>query len=108
MALVESSIRSENGDDESGADVVCEKLCYLGDNHPGNRDDLPISYLRLEAMITEKRNYEQSILVPHEDMKQSAKDCGIDECQVALDFFHDIGMIIDPSKYKNITASTIT
>ena len=105
MALVESSIMSKN--DISGANVVRETLRQLGDNHPGNKDDLPISYLRLEVMITEKRNNEKSILIPREGIEQCAKDCGIDECQVALDFFHDIGIIIDPSKYKNIITSII-
>ena len=104
MALVESSIRRD--DDTSGANVVRGTLKQLGDNHPGNNDDLPISYLRLEATITEKRINNGLLLIPHKEIEQCAKDCDIDECQVALDFFHDIGIIIEPSKY--IIAYTTT
>ena len=98
MALVESSIRNKNDSSGSGANVVREVLKRLGDNHPKNKDDLPISYLRLEAMITEKRNHVSSLLIHRKEIEQWVRDCDIDECQVTLDFFHDIGTLIDPSK----------
>ncbi|XP_065910258.1 uncharacterized protein [Dysidea avara] len=105
MALVESSIRSENDSSESGANVVCKKLHHLGDNRPENKDDLPISYLRLEAMITEKRNHVSSLLVHRKEIEQWVRDCDIDECQVALDFFHDIGTLIDPRNLPTLFLS---
>ena len=103
MALVESSIREESDTNRSGADVVRKMLKQLGDLHPGNKDDLPISYLRLEASISKKRSNSDLLLISHKELEQCAKDCDIDECQVAvaLDFFHDIGIIIDPSKYAH-------
>ena len=110
MALVENSIREENDTSKSGAKIVRKKLKKLGKL---NTNDLPISYLHLEEMIMEKRNV---ILIPHdssiknanlylvhrEELEQCAKNCNIDECHVALNFFHDIGIIIDPSKYRCI------
>jgi len=97
MALVESSIRSENDTSGSGANVVRDMLKQLGDNHPDNKDDLPISYLHLEAMINEKR-HQSLLLIPHGKIEQWVRDCDIEECEVVLNFFHDIGIIIDPSK----------
>jgi len=77
MALVESSIRRE--DDTSGANVVRGTLKQLGDNHPGNNDDLPISYLCLsEATITEKRTNNGLLLIPQKEIEQYAKDFDID------------------------------
>ncbi|XP_065910261.1 uncharacterized protein [Dysidea avara] len=102
MALVENSIRNES---RSGANIVRKTLKQLGDDHPGNKDDLPISYLHLEAMITEKRNNNGPLLITHEEIEQCAKECGIDECQVSLDFFHDIGIIIDPRNLPTLFLS---
>ena len=101
MALVESSI--ENNEDISGAKVVREKLQSLGEGHPSNKDDLPLSYLRLESKIFEersKRSENKSYLIPHDEVKQWAKDLGIEDIKVALDFLHDIGIIVNPSKYN--------
>lgn len=96
MALVESSI--QNDEEASGAKVVREKLRSLGDNHPGNKDDLPISYLRLESKIFEERSKSKLLLIPYDEVEQWARDFGIEDINVALDFFHDIGIIINPSK----------
>lgn len=97
MALVENSI--ENDEDDSGAKVIRKKLQSLGENHPGNKDDLPLSYLRLESKIFEERSKNQSFLVPRREVEQWANDFGIEDINVALDFFHDIGIIINPSKH---------
>lgn len=98
IAMVENSIR-ENG---SGADVIRQKLLDLGNKHHGNKDDLPTSYLRLEQHIFEKRK--QNSLISREEVERWAnKEIGIDHPAVALTFFHDIGIIIDPSK-SSLTA----
>ena len=94
VATVENSIRG----DDSGADVIREKLSRLGDGHPGNADDLPISYFRLEHQIFKEREQHRGGLVSREEVGSWAKKYGIDDPSVALLFFHDIGTIIDPSK----------
>ena len=96
MALVESSI--ENNQDASGAKVVRKKLQSLGEFHPSNKDELPLSYLRLESKIFAKRSENKLFLVPRDEVKQWANDSDIEDVNVALDFFHDIGIIINPSK----------
>ena len=96
MALVESSI--ENNEDASGAKVVREKLQSLGKFHPSNKDELPLSYLRLESKIFAKRSENKLFLVPRDEVKQWANDSDIEDVNVALDFFHDIGIIVNPSK----------
>ena len=101
MALVESSI--ENNEDVSGAKVVREKLKILGEGHPGNKDDLPLSYLRLESKIFEERSKRfenKSFLIPRGEIEQWANDFGIEDVKTALDFLHDIGIIVNPSKYN--------
>ena len=99
MALVESSI--ENNEDISGAKVVREKLQSLGEGHPSNKDDLPLSYLRLESKIFEersKRSKNKSFLVPRGELEQWANEFGIEDLKTALNFLHDIGIIVNPSK----------
>ena len=98
MALVESSIRN----DMNGAIAVRKKLHTLGCKHPSNNNDIPISYLRFETVITEKTNLSSLLLLPRAEIEQCAKDCGVEECQLALNFFHDIGIVIDASKYRSI------
>ena len=92
IAMVENSRRG----DDSGADIIRKKLLKLGDQYPGNNDDLPTSYLRLEHKIFEERK--QSSLISREDVVGWAREFGIDDPDVALTFFHDIGIIIDPSE----------
>ena len=94
VATVENSIRG--GD--SGADVIREKLSRLGDGHPGNADDLPISYFRLEHQIFKEREQHHGGPVSRVEVESWAKKYGIDDPSVALLFFHDIGTIIDPSE----------
>ena len=104
MAVVESSI--ENNEDISGAKVVREKLKILGEGHPGNKDDLPLSYLRLESKIFEERSKRfenKSFLIPHDEVEQWANDFGIEDIKTALDFLHDIGIIVNPSKQNSTT-----
>ena len=99
MALVESSI--VNNEDVSGAKVVREKLQSLGEGHPSNKDDLPLSYLRLESKIFEersKRSKNKSFLIPRGEVEQWANEFGIEDLKTALDFLHDIGIIVNPSK----------
>jgi len=91
IATVENSITGNN----SGADVIREKLSYLGESHAGNADDLPISYFRLEHHIFKKR---EKHLVSREEITSWAKEYGIDDCSLAVTFFNDIGTIIDPSE----------
>ena len=70
MALVESSI--ESNEDASGAKVVREKLLSLGKTHPGNKDELPLSSLHLEAKIFEersKRSENKLFLVPRDEVE---------------------------------------
>jgi len=98
IATVENSIRGDDSKRGSGADVVREKLSSLGDDHPGNKDDLPISYLQLELHIFKERDQYQNSLVPREEVNSWAKLYGIDDPSVPLSFFHDIGTIVDPSK----------
>jgi len=95
IATVENSIRG----DDSGADVIREKLSYLGGSHTGNADDLPISYFRLEHQIFKEREQHQSCLVSREEIKNWAKKYGIDDSSLAITFFNDIGTIIDPSEF---------
>ena len=99
MALVESSIKNTEGG--SGAKVVQEKLRSLGEGHPGNKDDLPLSYLRMESRIFEERSKESEFLVPYHEVEQWAIDFGIEgteDINTALNFLHDIGIIVYPSK----------
>lgn len=96
MALVESSIA--NSEDFSGAKVVREKLQSLGEGHPGNKDDLPLSYLRLESKIFEERSKNKSFLIPCDEVEQWANEFGIEDLNTALDFLHDIGIIVNPSE----------
>ena len=98
MALVESSI--DNNEDDSGVKVVREKLLKLGEAHPGNKEELPLSYLRLESKIFDKRSDSKLFLIPHEEVEQWATDCDIEDVDVALDFFHDIGIIVNPRKQQ--------
>ena len=96
MALVESSI--DNNVDDSGVKVVREKLLKLGEAHPGNKEELPLSYIRLESKIFDKRSDSKLFLIPLEEVEQWATDCDIEDVEVALDFFHDIGIIVNPCK----------
>ena len=99
MTLVESSI--DNNEDDSGVKVVREKLLKLGEAHPGNKEELPLSYIRLESKIFEerfKRSDSKLFLIPREEVEQWAHDCHIEGVDVALDFFHDIGIIVNSSK----------
>jgi len=98
VAMVENSIRGDDSESGSGADVIRKKLSSLGDRHPGNKDDLPISYLQLELHIFRERCQQKDGLAFREDVEAWAKMYGIDDPQVPLTFFHDIGIIIDPSK----------
>ena len=52
--------------------------------------------------MNEKRNLSSLLLLPRAEIEQCAKDCGVEECQLALNFFHDIGIVIDASKYRSI------
>ena len=92
IAMVENSLTG----DRSGANVIRQKLLELGDRYPGNNDDLPTSYLRLEAKIFKERK--KNNLISRKEVEGWAKEFGIDDPTVALTFFHDIGTIIDPSE----------
>ena len=92
VAMVENSLTGVDG----GANVIRQKLFELGDQYPGNNDDLPTSYLRLEHKIFEERK--QKNLISRKEVMRWAREYGIDDPTVALTFFHDIGTIIDPSK----------
>ena len=101
MALVESSIK--NSEDSSGAKVVQEKLQSLGEGHPGNKDDLPLSYLRMESRIFQERSKKSKFLVPYHEVEQWAIDFGIEgteDINTAMNFLHDIGIIVYPRKYN--------
>ena len=97
VAMVENSL---TGDDDSGANVIRQKLLELGDQYPGNNDDLPTSYLHLEHKIFQERK--QRNLISRKEVVGWAKEYGIDDPAVALTFFHDIGTIIDPSELSSI------
>ena len=92
IAMVENSLRG----DDSGANAIRDKLLKLGDQYPGNNDDLPTSYLRLEQKIFEERK--QNTLLSRKEVIEWAREFGIDDPAVTLTFFHDIGTIIDPSE----------
>ena len=92
IAMVENSLRG----DDSGANAIRNKLLELGDKYPGNNDDLPTSYLRLEQKVFEERK--QNTLISQKEVEGWAREFGIDDPAVALTFFHDIGTIIDPSE----------
>ena len=92
IAMVENSLRG----DDSGAIAIRNKLLKLGDRYPGNNDDLPTSYLRLEQKILKERK--QNTLISRKEVVGWASKFCIDDSAVALIFFHDIGTIIDPSK----------
>jgi len=100
FTMVENSIRSDEEQDDredgSGTSIIRKKLFQLGDRYPGNNDDLPISYLRLEQKIFEERK--NNSLIFREEVEGWAREFGIDDPTVALTFFHDVGTIIDPSK----------
>ena len=96
IAMVESSLTGVG----SGANVIRQKLLELGDRYPGNNDDLPTSYLRLEAKIFKERK--ENNLISRKEVERWAREYGIDDPTVALTFFHDIGSIIDPSKLLSI------
>ena len=92
IAMVENSLRG----DDSGENAIRDKLFKLGDQYPGNNDDLPTSYLRLEQKIFKERK--QNTLISRKEVIEWAGEFGIDDPTVALTFFHDIGTIIDPSE----------
>ena len=92
IAMVENSLRG----DDSGANAIKKKLLELGDKYPGNNDDLPTSYLRLEQKIFEERK--RKTLISRKEIVEWAREFVIDDPAVALTFFHDIGTIIDPSE----------
>ena len=96
IAMVENSLTG----DGSGADIIRQKLLELGYRYPGNNDDLPTSYLRLEQKIFEERT--KNNLIPLKEVEGWAREYRIDDPKVALTFFHDIGTIIDPSKLLSI------
>ena len=101
VAMVENSIRGDDSKRGSGAEVIRKKLSNLGDKHPSNKEDLPISYLQLELHIfRERRQHRDGMqsLVSRKEVESWAKIYGIDDPSVPLTFFHDIGTIIDPSK----------
>ena len=100
IATVENSIRGDDSESGNGADIIREKLSDLGDDHSGNKDDLPISYLQLELHIFMERQDGLHSLVSREDVADWASQYGIDDSSVPLKFFHDIGTIIDPSKLE--------
>ena len=105
MGLVESSI--ENNEVDSGAKVVRDKLQRLGEAYPRNKEELPLSYLQLESKIFEEISKKKSYLVPRDEVEMWAKDLGIEDINVALDFFHDIGIIINPSKLYGYICSQL-
>ena len=106
MTLVESSI--ENNEDASGAKAVRKKLQELGDElHSNDKDELPLSYLRLESKIFAKRCENNLFLVPYDEVEKWANDLDIEDINVALDFFHDIGIIVNPSKCLHLYNSKL-
>ena len=98
MTLVESSI--DNNEDKSGVKVVREKLLKLGEAHLGNNEELPLSYLRLESKIFDKRSDSKLFLISREEVGKWASGCEIEDVDVALDFFHDIGIIVNSRKQQ--------
>ena len=92
IGMVENSLTG----DDSGANAIRDKLLELGNKYPGNKDDLPISYLQLEQKIFEERK--RNTLISCKEIVEWAREFGIDDPAVALTFFHDIGTIIDPSE----------
>ena len=99
VAMVENSLEG----DGSGVNAIRGKLLKLGDKYPGNNDDLPTSYLRLEQKIFEQRK--QNTLISCKEVEGWAREFGIDDPAVALTFFHDIGTIIDPSESLTVTVN---
>ena len=102
IAMVENSLRG----DDSGANAIRDKLLELGDQYPGNNDDLPTSYLRLEQKIFEERK--QNTFLSREEVVGWARKFDIDDPAVTLTFFHDIGTIIDPSESLTVSVNSVT
>ena len=91
----------ENSVDQSRSGItIIKKEIENGSKYlPFLAETYPISWLNFKANLI-KRKRGESPIMDLEEAKQIAKDCGVQEAAVhtALQFFHDIGVIIYPGK----------
>ena len=108
FSAVENSIDGKKNEDrvKSGAanlqhqlKQVSQELKFLGEDHP-------LIWLRFELKLLEMRRQllteNAPLFVTEEKVKEVAKSLGIDDdrsCELALNFFHDTGKLIQLSKF---------
>ena len=100
----------ENSMDQSisGITIIKKEIEKFSKLLPFLAETYPISWLNFKANLI-KRKRGGSPILDLKEAKQIAKDCGVQETAVhtALQFFHDIGVIIYPGKCLFYTLKTM-
>ena len=105
FAAVENSFDQFNQRQESGIEDLKKELLKASESLPFLKVLRPISWLRYENALHQKRKqFADTSIAPImnlQDVTELAKQCGVDEVDeihIALQFFHDTGTIIYPSE----------
>ena len=97
--LIITGLENSMDQSSSGITIIKKEIEIFSKYLPFLAETYPISWLDFKANLI-KRKRDGSPILDLEEAKQIAKDCGVQETAVhtALQFFHDIGVIIYPGK----------
>ena len=101
FAAIENSFDKLNQRQESGIEDLKKELLKASESLPFLKEVRPISWLRLEDALHQKKKETSSPIMKWQDVAEIAKQCGVNavnEIHIALQFFHDTGTIIYPGE----------
>ena len=89
---------------ESGINHLMSRIRAASKEMPFIKEDFPISYMRFEKKIFEMREERRNepLATSRKEVELWAKECGLSDDEginTAIQFFHDIRVIIDQSKF---------
>ena len=104
---IENSL-SEKKRSESGIIPLMKNIRELRDHIPFLSEDVPTSYMMFEKKLLEMKEErkEKPLATTRQEVEKWAEECGIDEkdeIDTAIQFFHDIRVIVDQSKNASLT-----
>ena len=107
MFAIENSL-SEKKRPESGIIPLMKNIRKLRDHIPFLSEDIPTSYMMFEKKLLEMKEErkEKPLATTRQEVEKWAEECGIDEkdeIDTAIQFFHDIRVIVDQSKNASLT-----
>ena len=105
---VENSMTNKESDKraESGISQVMVRLLEVKKDIPFLNDDFPANWIKLEQKLLEMQDEQKDhpLLTTRADVENWARECGItddEQIKAAIQFYHDIRVIIDQSKSKS-------